>query len=79
MFFYTDTADSPWTIIKSDDKKRARINCMMHFLTTLPYTTKNKRVVSGFDPLIVGSTSHVIGRDEGILGKSLHPDKRRTK
>jgi polyphosphate kinase 2 (PPK2 family) len=32
MFFYTDTADAPWTIIKSDDKKRARLNCMLHFL-----------------------------------------------
>ena len=29
MFFYTDTADAPWTIIKSSDKKRARINCTM--------------------------------------------------
>lgn len=28
MFFHTDTADAPWTVIKSDDKKRARINCM---------------------------------------------------
>src|SRR5829696_8834713 len=26
MFFYTDTADAPWTIVKSDDKKRARLN-----------------------------------------------------
>ena len=33
MFFNTDTADAPWTIIKSDDKKRARLNCMLHFLS----------------------------------------------
>ena len=77
MFFYTDTADAPWTIVKSDDKKRARINCMMHFLDCLPYPSKNKKVVSGFDPLIVGSTSHVIGRDDSILGKSMHPGNRR--
>jgi polyphosphate kinase 2 (PPK2 family) len=32
MFFYTDTADAPWTVIKSNDKKRARLNCMLHFL-----------------------------------------------
>ncbi|OFX08425.1 MAG: polyphosphate kinase 2, partial [Alphaproteobacteria bacterium RIFOXYD12_FULL_60_8] len=37
MFFHTDTADAPWTVIKSDDKKRARINCMRHFLSCLPY------------------------------------------
>jgi polyphosphate kinase len=78
MFFYTDTADAPWTIIKSDDKKRARINCMAHFLSFLPYPNKNEKAVSGFDPLIVGSSNHVIGRDQRILGKSLHPEKRRT-
>lgn len=37
MFFYTDTADAPWTIIKSDDKKRARLNCISHLLTMIPY------------------------------------------
>ena len=36
MFFYTDTADAPWTIVKSDDKKRARLNAMQHFLAHDP-------------------------------------------
>ncbi|MGL4396867.1 MAG: polyphosphate kinase 2 [Hyphomicrobium sp.] len=78
MFFYTDTADSPWIIVKSDCKKRARLNCMQHFLSTLAYPNKDRSVV-GPDPLIVGASSHVIGRDEHILGKSLHPEKRRGK
>jgi polyphosphate kinase 2 len=60
MFFYTDTADAPWTIIKSDDKKRARLNCMQHFLTALDYPDKNESVVSGPDPLLVGPSSHVM-------------------
>lgn len=77
MFFYTDTADAPWTIVKSDDKKRARLNCMQHFLSTLDYPGKNRSVVRGPDPLIVGSSAHVIGRDEHILGKTLPPEKRR--
>ncbi|MEZ5900768.1 MAG: polyphosphate kinase 2 [Hyphomicrobiaceae bacterium] len=77
MFFYTDTADAPWTIVKSDDKKRARLGCMQHFLSSLSYPRKNSKIVTGPDPLIVGSTSHVIGRDESILGKTLHPEKRR--
>ncbi|MCB1381934.1 MAG: polyphosphate kinase 2 [Notoacmeibacter sp.] len=77
MFFYTDTADAPWTIIKSNDKKRARLNCMRHFLYSLPYPNKNKHVVHAPDPLIVGSTHHVIGQDEHILGKTLHPDLRK--
>ena len=73
MFFYTDTADAPWTIIKSDDKKRARIACMQYFLSSLPYPEKDKKLVTGPDPLLVGTTAHVIGRDEHILGKSLRP------
>jgi len=77
MFFYTDTADAPWIVVKSDDKKRARLACMQHFLSSLNYPNKNAKVVTGPDPLIVGSTSHVIGRDESILGKTLHPEKRR--
>ena len=77
MFFYTDTADAPWIIIKSDDKKRARLACMQHFLSSLPYPNKNRKVVTGPDPLIVGSTAHVIGRDEHILGKSLRPGIKR--
>lgn len=76
MFFYTDTADAPWTIVKSSDKKRARINCMQHFLSSLPYPDKDHHVVHGPDPLIVGSSHHVIGGSEHILGKSLHPDHR---
>ena len=79
MFFYTDTADAPWTIIKSDDKKRARLNCMQYFLSSLPYPNKNKKIVTGPDPLIVGSTAHVIGRDEHILGKSLRPGNGKKK
>ncbi len=77
MFFYTDTADAPWVIVKSDCKKRARLNSMQHFLSTLPYPSKDRHVITGPDPLIVGSSSHVIGRDEHILGKSLPPGKRR--
>jgi len=76
MFFYTDTADAPWTIVKSNDKKRARINCMRHFLWSLPYTDKDEDVLKGPDPLIVGTTDHIIGQDAQILGKTLHPDQR---
>ncbi|MFO1173285.1 MAG: polyphosphate kinase 2 [Hyphomicrobiaceae bacterium] len=79
MFFHTDTADAPWTIIKSDDKMRARLNTMRHFLASLPYTEKDESVVGEPDPLIVGASAHVIGRSEHILGKSLHPDQRRHK
>jgi len=63
MFFYTDTAACPWTIIKSDDKKRARLNCMQDFLSRLDYPDKDLDVVDAPDPLIVGSPSQVIRKD----------------
>ena len=78
MFFYTDTADAPWIIVKSDDKKRARLNCMQHFLASLPYPDKDKSVVRGPDPLIVGTSDHVIRRAEHILDKTVHPDLRHS-
>lgn len=78
MFFFSDTADAPWTIIKSDDKKRARLNCMRHFLSSLPYSETVPKHVAQPDPLIVGSSAHVIGRDDSILGKTLHPQSRRN-
>ncbi|MYA65159.1 MAG: polyphosphate kinase 2 [Gemmatimonadetes bacterium] len=64
MFFYTDTADAPWTVIKSDDKKRARIAAMQHFLSKLSYPDKDEDVVTGPDPLIVGPATRVVSRDE---------------
>ncbi len=79
MFFYTDTADAPWTIVKSNDKKRARINCMRHFLYSLPYAGKDEKIATAPDPLIVGSSSDVIGRSDHILGKTLHPEQRRNR
>ena len=79
MFFYTDTADAPWMVVKSDDKKRARLNCMHHFLASLSYPNKNKHVVRGADPLIVGNASSVIIQDEHILGKTLHPQHNQYK
>ena len=68
MFFYTDTADAPWTIVKSDDKKRARLNCMQHFLSELDYPDKDPHIVHGPDPLIVGSSEHVISKDRHLWG-----------
>ena len=57
MFFNTDTADAPWTVVKSDDKKRARISCMRHFLNRLDYPDKDTSIVYTPDELIVGPVS----------------------
>ena len=54
MFFYTDTADAPWTVVKSNDKKRARLEAMRHVLSRFDYADKDDEVVGAPDPLIVG-------------------------
>ncbi|RMX09317.1 polyphosphate kinase 2 [Vandammella animalimorsus] len=64
MFFETDTADSPWTVVKSDCKKRARLNAMRYVLHKLPYTGKNLEQIGKLDPLIVGRAHVVYERGE---------------
>ena len=67
MFFYTDTADAPWTVIKSDDKKRARINAMRYLLSKANYPDKDPNVAVSPDPLIVGSAKDIHEQDEQVL------------
>jgi polyphosphate kinase len=57
MFFYTDTADAPWTVVKSNDKKRARIEAMRYVLSGFDYAEKDDEVVGTVDPLIIGPAS----------------------
>ena len=59
MFFYTDTADAPWTVIKSDCKKRARLNAMRYVLHKLAYDNKDIDAIGPLDPLLVGR-AHVV-------------------
>ncbi len=70
MFFHTDTADAPWTVIKSDDKKRARLNAMRHVLANLPYPNKDPEVDLEPDPLIVGSASKIYEEGEHAMASA---------
>ncbi|MGY1785581.1 polyphosphate kinase 2 [Geodermatophilus sp. SYSU D00698] len=60
MFLHTDTQHAPWTVIKSNDKKRARLEAMRHVLCRLDYDDKDCDVVGDPDPLIVGSAADVL-------------------
>jgi len=64
MFFETDTADAPWTVIKSDCKKRARLNSMRYVLQKLPYSNKNPENIGTLDSLLVGRAHVVYERGE---------------
>ncbi len=65
MFFYTDTADAPWTVVKSNDKKRARLAAMRHVLNLFDYADKDPSVASAPDPMLVGPASAVLQDDRG--------------
>jgi polyphosphate kinase 2 len=54
MFFASHTRDAPWTVIRSDDKRRARINAIRVVLNDLPYDKKRKKIVGAPDSKIVG-------------------------
>ncbi|MFG0253232.1 MAG: polyphosphate kinase 2, partial [Phycisphaerales bacterium JB038] len=60
MFFHTDTAAAPWVIVRSNDKKRARINCMRHLLSNLPYPEKSERIACPPDPVIVNRAAELM-------------------
>lgn len=53
MFFATNTASCPWIVIKSDDKKRARLNAMRYVLSIIDYDQKDPEAIGTVDPLIL--------------------------
>jgi polyphosphate kinase 2 len=64
MFFYTDTADAPWTVVKSNDKKRARLAAMRYVLRRFDYDGRDDEVVGVPDPLVLGSAKQVVEDDD---------------
>ncbi len=66
MFFYTDTADAPWTVVKSNDKKRARLEAMRHVLHRFPYQGKDLEIARPPDARIVGSAADVFEHGEHL-------------
>ncbi len=67
MFLHTDTSDAPWTVIKSDCKKRARLNAMRFVLGRIPYDNRDLIRIGTADPLIVGRPSLVSSVGEDLL------------
>ena len=64
MFFFTDLADAPWTVVKSNDKKRARLEAMRYVLSRIPYADRDEEIVGHPDPLVVGPP-HDPARERG--------------
>ncbi|KAB1657285.1 polyphosphate kinase 2 [Pseudoclavibacter chungangensis] len=69
MFFYTDIAESPWTVVRSNDKKRARLEAMRHVLAQFDYPAKDTHLVGAPDPLLVGSPRTIYDQGERPTGE----------
>ncbi|WP_394160346.1 polyphosphate kinase 2 [Galactobacter valiniphilus] len=61
MFRRTDTEWAPWITIKSNDKKRARLNAMRHFLSSVEYEDKDPERIGSPDPLIIQRGRTAVG------------------
>jgi polyphosphate kinase 2 (PPK2 family) len=59
IFGRTHSPHSPWTVVKSNDKKRARLEAMRSLLATFDYEGRDDEVVGTPDPLIVGAPVHL--------------------
>ncbi|MEZ5321773.1 MAG: polyphosphate kinase 2 [Microthrixaceae bacterium] len=64
MFARTDTDEAPWTVVKSDCKKRARLNAMRYVLHRMPYDDKDPERIGKLDPLLVGRPRDVYELEE---------------
>ncbi|WP_018716023.1 polyphosphate kinase 2 [Brachymonas chironomi] len=72
MFFETDTVDAPWTVIKSDDKKRARLNAMRYVLSRVPCDNKDTESIGTLDSLLVGRANSIYEHGEHPMGEFRH-------
>ena len=59
MFDHTHTQSTPWTVIRSNDKRRARLNAIRHILASIEYEGKDKNIVAKPDPKILGSEGEI--------------------
>jgi polyphosphate kinase 2 (PPK2 family) len=59
MLFTTDTADAPWTIVRSDAKRRARLNAMLFVLHAISYAGRDAEIVARPDEKLVGSARDI--------------------
>ncbi|MEU5411576.1 polyphosphate kinase 2 [Streptomyces clavifer] len=69
MFRATDTGHAPWTVVKSNDKRRARLEAMRSLLARIDYTPKDADAVGAPDPLVVGPAATLLepGEEDTVL------------
>ncbi len=70
MFTKTNTRETPWTVVKSNDKKRARLEAMRWVLAKFPYTDRDDGIVGRPDKRIIGDPSSVYEQGEHALRRA---------
>ena len=79
MFFFTDTSDAPWIVVKSNCKKRARLNTLRYVLHKIPYDQKDFSLIGRIDPLLVGRSNIIYEKGETFLMNDNTPSATSTK
>jgi len=70
MFAATDTDYARWTVIRSNDKRRARVAALRHVLSRVPYPTKDSAILGKPDSRIVGPPWKIYEHEEARIGRS---------
>ncbi|MEU6126568.1 polyphosphate kinase 2 [Streptomyces sp. NPDC047123] len=73
MFRATDTPHAPWTVVKTNDKRRGRLEAMRHLLLQIDYEAKDTEAVGKADPLIIGPANTLL--EPGEDATDLSPSK----
>jgi polyphosphate kinase 2 (PPK2 family) len=66
MFHYTDSPQAPWTVVKSNDKKRARLEAIKHVLRKFDYDGKDEAAIGELDKSLIGPPSVLSERNPGL-------------
>lgn len=72
MFHMSDTADTPWTVIRNEDKRRGRLNAIRVLLQSVDYDGRDLKKVGAIDPLIVGRAGILIPGSLVMRGHMVH-------
>jgi hypothetical protein len=73
MFHYTDSPWAPWTVVKSNDKKRARLEAIKHVLRKFDYDGKNEEAIGEPDKALIGPPSVLSEHNPGLSFPDLSP------
>ncbi|MFF1957559.1 polyphosphate kinase 2 [Streptomyces sp. NPDC058220] len=78
MFRATDTSAAPWTVVKTNDKRRGRLEAMRSLLRRFDYDNKDDMVIGEPDPLIVGPADTLLepGEESADLSPTPLADRR---